>query len=149
MEISLPNMAKRILIDADAFVALNNPADSNHKRATIINNYLTSINVSFFTSDPALGEAITIISQKVGHQKAIYFTRDMFEDIIIIIETDANLRKKAFEIFKKQTSKNISFTDCVNMAILEREKLNEIFSFDSDYKKNGVLRIGIDTPLGE
>lgn len=140
-------MVKKILIDADAFVALNNNKDSSHKRAIEISFYLKMQDFSFFTSDPAFGEAITIISQKVGHQHAIFFAKGALNDFIEVVELNISLRKSAFKIFERQTSKNVSFTDCVNMAILEREKLNEIFSFDSDYKKNGFMRIGIDAPL--
>jgi len=137
---------KKLLIDADAFVALNDKKDSNYQKATKISEFITISKAALFTSDPAFGEAITVISENVGLKKAVEFAEEILKSKIEIIEVDPRLRRDALEIFKKQRSKNTRFTDCVNMAILEREGLKEIFSFDSDYKKNGILRIGVDTP---
>lgn len=138
---------KRLLVDADAFVAVQNEKDSNHTRAIEISEYLFSLKLQLITSDPAFGEAITIISQKAGLQKAVTFAEELLASPTEIVEVDAALRRKALDIFKEQTSKNTRFTDCINMAIMKEEGLQEIFSFDEDYKKNGFLRIGIDLPL--
>ena len=139
-------MVKRkiLLVDADAFVALSDPTDSSHKKAV---EYKTSINAqkfSLITSDPAFGEAVTVLSQNAGLQTAIYFAEQVLKGDIEIIEVDASLRKRALDIFKKQTSKNSRFTDCINMAIMKEENFNTIFSFDKQYKKNKFKRFGID-----
>lgn len=135
---------KKILIDADAFVALNDKKDSNYQKAIKISEFITITKATLFTSDPAFGEAITVISENVGLKKAVEFAEEILKSNIEIIEVNARLRRDALEIFKKQTSKNTRFTDCVNMAILQGEGLKEIFSFDSHYKKHGILRIGVD-----
>lgn len=133
-----------ILIDADAFVALNYLDDSSHTRAVILSQELKDLNISLITSDPAFGEAITVISQRGGLDLAIAFAEDILSGDIEIIEVDAALRRKALDIFKKQTSKNSRFTDCVNMAILKERGINTIFSFDIQYKRNKFKRFGID-----
>lgn len=140
-------MVKKLFIDADAFVALKDAKDSNHKLSVIVGTAATYAKTSLLTSDPAFGEAITVISQNVSHQDAVDFAQEIIGSDVDIIEVDKGLRKRGLEIFKKQTSKNTRFTDCVNMAILEMEGLKEIFSFDSDYKKSGFLRIGIDISI--
>ena len=38
----------------------------------------------------------------------------------------------------EQTSKNVSFVDCINIAFIKEKHINGIFSFDSIYKKNGL-----------
>ena len=136
--------ANTILIDADAFVALNYLNDSSHARAVILSQELKDLNISLITSDPAFGEAITVISQRGGLNLAIAFAEDILSGDIEIIEVDAALRRQALDIFKKQTSKNSRFTDCVNMAIMEERGLTTIFSFDIQYKKNKFKRFGID-----
>jgi len=147
MEKNLESMVniKKLLIDADAFVALNDKEDSNYQKAIKISEFITISKATLFTSDPAFGEAITVISENVGLKRAVEFAEEVLRSKIEIIEVDSKLRRDALEIFKKQRSKNTRFTDCVNIAILENEGLKEIFSFDSDYKKNGILRIGLDT----
>lgn len=141
-----PTMAgiKKLLIDADAFVALNNKSDANYAKAIEISNFLVSHKIELFTSDPAFGEAITVISQNVGLENAINFAEEILTSPIEIIEVDAGLRRLALEIFKKQKSKNSRFTDCINMAILENKGLDTIFSFDRQYKVNKFKRFKIE-----
>ena len=138
---------RKLLIDADAFVALNDKGDSNYQKVIKISEFITISKTTLFTSDPAFGEAITVISENVGLKKAVEFAEEVLRSNIEIIEVDPKLRRDALEIFKKQRSKNTRFTDCVNIAILNDKGLKEIFSFDSDYKKSGILRIGVDRPI--
>lgn len=147
MERSLETMedVKKLFIDADAFVALVNQRDSNHLKATILGDEIKEQAIPLITSDPAFGEAITVISQDVGLSKAVSFAERTLAAPIEIIEVNAALRRKALDIFKRQTSKNSRFTDCINMAIMQEQGLNLIFSFDIQYKKNKFKRFGIDT----
>lgn len=140
-------MVKKLLIDADAFVALYNTSDINHKLALKIAKALSLAKIRLFTSDPAYGEVITVISQNIGHRDAVEFAEDISKSNIGIVEIDGKLRQKGLSIFKKQTSKNARFTDCLNMAILKKENLAIIFSFDEHYKKNGFFRLGVDKPI--
>ncbi|MBI2326834.1 PIN domain-containing protein [Candidatus Curtissbacteria bacterium] len=137
-------MIKKLLVDADAFVALNTIEDSSHSKAIELSNLVDEQAILLFTSDPAFGEAVTIISQKVGLNKAIEFAEEILASQMEIIEVDAALRRSALELFKKQTSKNSRFTDCVNMAILKGKGLDTVFSFDKQYKSNKFKRFGID-----
>lgn len=137
-------MIKKLLVDADAFVALNAIEDSSHAKAIELSSLVDEQAILLFTSDPAFGEAVTIISQKVGLNKAIEFAEEILASQMEIIEVDAALRHSALEVFKKQTSKNSRFTDCVNMAILKEKGLDTVFSFDKQYKSNKFKRFGID-----
>lgn len=134
----------KLLVDADAFVAINYDADNNHTKAARLSKKIVNQNISLITSDPAFGEAITVISQKAGLGKAVDFAEQILTSQIEIIEVDAALRRSALEILKSQKSKNSRFTDCINMAILNERDLNTIFSFDKQYKVNKFHRFGID-----
>ena len=135
---------KILLVDADAFVALSDPIDSSHKKAVEYKNKINAQKFLLITSDPAFGEAVAVLSQNAGLQTAIYFSEEVLKGDIEIIEVDASLRRQALDIFKKQTSKNSRFTDCINMAIMKKMGLDTIFSFDIQYKKNKFKRFGID-----
>lgn len=137
--------ARKILVDADAFVALANPFDSNHEKAKLHRNEISETKFLLITSDPAFGEAITVISQKTDLQTAVQFAEEILTSHVEIIEVDASLRRIALDILKKQTSKNSRFTDCINMAIMNEKGIDTIFSFDMQYKKNGFRRFGIDS----
>ncbi|MBI2315246.1 PIN domain-containing protein [Candidatus Daviesbacteria bacterium] len=135
---------RKLLVDADAFVALVCQNDSSHQRAEIFQEQIIKDNFELIVSDPAFGEAITVISQKEGLRVAVKFADEVFASPLEIIEVDPALRKEGLDIFKKQTSKNSRFTDCINMAIMKKLGLNTIFSFDVQYKKNKFKRFGVD-----
>lgn len=138
------NTIKKILVDADAFVAINDGKDPGYKKGKEFSAIIAEENYELIISDPAFGEAVTVISQNVGLQAAIDFAEKVLASSIEIIEVDSQLRKSALDIFKKQTSKNSRFTDCINMAIMKKMGLDTIFSFDVQYKKNKFKRFGID-----
>lgn len=146
MAINLQIMSKvqKLFVDADAFVALNDQKDPNYQHAVTFSSLASSSRIPLITSDPAFGEAITVISQNINLRQAIQFAEEILASSIEIVEVDPGLRKAGLEIFKKQTSKNSRFTDCINMAIMKKMSLNTIFSFDVQYKKNKLKRFGID-----
>lgn len=137
-------ISNNLFVDADAFVAIRNASDPNHRNSLEYAIQAAKAKFFFITSDPAFGEAITIISQNVNLKEAVSFAEDTLSESIVIVEVDSRLRRIALDIFKKQTSKNSRFTDCVNMAIMREEGLDTVFSFDEHYKKNGFKRFGID-----
>lgn len=137
---------KQVFIDADILVALGRLRDKNHRQAEKIYRELKKKAVVFFISNTSLYETVTVISQRISHQKAKEFLKRV-RRALNIVYIDQNLESRARLIFNKQRSKNVSFFDCLNMAILKEMGLGEIFSFDEDYKRNGILRIGIDEEL--
>jgi len=132
-----------LFVDSDAFVALAKEDDSNHERAVQILGELLHANVSFLTSNYVFSETITVISQRVSHKAALLFIEEMKSPnaSFLIRWVDEELEVIATEIFKNQRSKNVSFVDCTNMAIMQDDKINVIFSFDKIYKKNGFQTV--------
>jgi len=63
----------KILIDADAMVALVNPDDPSHAIAEKLGGEIDGRGVKVIISDPAFGEALTVISQDTSLEKAILF----------------------------------------------------------------------------
>lgn len=135
---------KTIFIDANAFVALADTTDSNHHQALTLSKILKKKNYRLCSSDFAFGEAVTVISQKLGHRKAIIWIEEFLQSNIIIERNSPKREGRAIEFFRQATTKNVRFTDCLNMAIMEERGIKEIFSFDKHYKKAGFRRLGID-----
>ena len=127
-----------IFVDTDAFVALIKKNDSNHAKAKNIFEKLQSIPIEFTTSNYVFSETITILSQKVNHATAIRYIDAMLssENVFDIRRVDETIEDLAISIFKDQTSKNISFVDCANMAVIRELGLDGIFSFDRAYITN-------------
>lgn len=128
-----------IFVDTDAFVAFVKKDDSNHKKAVKLFEAMEKKPVMFTTSNYVFSEAVTVISQRVGRDVALDFINELKSpanayDIKWVTE---EIEMQAIEKYKQQTSKNVSFTDCTNMVMLDTYGIDSIFSFDSIYKKNG------------
>jgi len=134
------NKSLTIFVDADAFVAFTKDDDSNHVRAKQIFLNLQDAPITFITSNFVFAEVVTVLSQKVSHAIAVAFIKSMkSEDNVFQIERiDEKTEEAATQIFMEQTSKNVSFVDCINIAFIKEKHINGIFSFDSIYKKNGL-----------
>jgi predicted nucleic acid-binding protein len=131
---------KKILVDSDAFISLFTPSDSNHTRSKKIQKSLSNTTHQFYISSFVFSESTTVISQKQGRKQATKFIKhfNLFKRKSNYIYIDQEIENLAINIFKKQSSKNVSFVDCTNMAIYQKYKLDAIFSFDKHYKKNGI-----------
>lgn len=130
-------MLKTILVDSDALFALNSKDDANFEKARQISRSLNKKGFEFTISNFVLAETVTLLSYRVSHRKAAGFLQKLIKDQFPFIRVDKELENLAYQIFKKQTSKNVSVVDCANMAILEKYGWDTIFSFDGVYEKNG------------
>ena len=133
------NKPGTIFVDADAFIALTKEDDSNHKRAKKIFSILQNAPVTFVTSNFVFAEVVTVLSQRMNHAVAVMFINNMKsgDSVFQIERISEDTEEQAIQIFIDQTSKNVSFVDCANIALMVQKGMDGIFSFDSIYKKNG------------
>jgi predicted nucleic acid-binding protein len=132
-----------IFVDTDAFVALAVTNDTNHEKAIALVNALQQRPVIFFTSNYVFAESITVISQRASHEAALQYidTMQSPENPFTIERAGDDIEDAAIRRFKQQTSKNISYVDCTNMAFMEHLQADAIFSFDSGYRKNRLTLV--------
>ena len=135
---------KRLLIDADALVSHANSRDSGYKWAKKWSQLLLETSCLVYLSNFAFGEALTVISMRLGIEQAMMVAESMRQSDMIIVDIGKRQRKRALTWFAKQNTKNARFTDCVNMALMEELGIEYVFSRDRHYKKNGFRRLGID-----
>ena len=143
----MPNGGK-IFVDADAFVSLVNPDDGNHHDAVAISKYIKFHNLELMTSNFAIGEAITVISQETTLKKAVEFGKDVFSGSeVLVIDVDRSHQLRALEKMSHATSKNVRFTDFVNMVLMKELDIATIFSFDRHYRQAGFTLLTPQTVL--
>jgi len=128
----------KVFVDSDGFVALTKEDDANHTKALRLLEQTFKENPMFLTSNYVFSEVVTVLSQRVSHQAALQFIQTVKSSSgYTIVWVDEDIEAEAINIFSSQLSKNTSFVDCTNMAIMKRENIDTIFSFDEVYKKNG------------
>ncbi len=126
-----------IFADASALISLFDGKDANHSKAQALSTRLNQKGTATITSNFVFAEIVTILSQKIGketsNQIGAYLKKAF--SIIRLSEENENL---AWEIFKKQNSKNVSFTDCTCFALYKQGAFDKAFAFDTDFKTNKI-----------
>ncbi len=135
--LSLVEKSKEMTIftDSSALVALFNPQDPHHSKAKVISKKYKI--KSFTISDYIFAETVTVLSQKVGKTEAIY-AGGLIKKLCSKVGINEDNLNLAWELFKKQTSKNVSFIDCTTFALYQDGAFDKVFTFDKDFKKNEI-----------
>lgn len=132
----------KIFVDASAYLSVLNKKDSNHERALKISEELFLGSGEFVTSNIVIYEVYTVLSLRVDKKLALDFKEIIDRDQTEVVYLDKKLDSLAWDIFQKQTSKNVSFFDCSSFAVMRDLGIKAVFSFDSDFKsyaqKEGV-----------
>ena len=101
----------QLFVDADALVALADQKDIHHARSMQIQQRIDRQHIRLFTSQFAVGEAITVISQKGGLHLASISGATILSGNITIQHTTHHHMEQALKRLAKQTSKNSRFTE--------------------------------------
>ena len=128
-----------IFIDTSVYIGILNPFDSNHAKAGEFLGLLTQEDL--ITSYAVLGEVLTVGSMRYNRQAAIDFVKEIFKSTTRIVSENDELRNKAFKIFQVIKDKDISWVDCYSFAIIDHYKIEKVFSFDKDFKKNTKAKL--------
>lgn len=128
-----------IITDASALISLFSKKDINHEKATNIIKRLKTVNL--LISNYIFAEVTTMLSQKEGKEKTVK-VGEYLKNKYSWIKLDTETEELAWEIFKKQKSKNVSFIDCTTFALYQQGIFDKAFTFDTDFKTNKIPVLG-------
>lgn len=123
----------KILVDADALVALAKEDDTNHQKAVKIAQNLQK--ATLYITSLTIPEATTVLSYCVSQKAAREFLKEARKRNLVEIPLTASFSQLADEIFLQQGRKRTSWIDCLNVAVIQTHQLDGIFSFDKFYQK--------------
>jgi len=130
-----------LFIDTSAFLALANDRDNYYKAARRFLMDMQSGKLRptrLVTSDYIVDETLTRIRFKVGHAQAVNWGRNIHSSKIIeVLRVDKTIYEDALAIFEKYNDKQFSFTDCTSFALMKIIGINDVFTFDEDFRKMG------------
>lgn len=91
-----------------------------------------------YTTNYILDEAITLIRFRLGYSAAVSFretvnSSGIINTLWILREFDSD----PWEIFKKYRDKDFSYTDCTSFAIMKREDIDTVFTYDEHFSQFG------------
>ena len=125
-----------VFIDTGVFVALRNADDELHIRSKqLIKKALKGEFGRVYTSDYVIDEAVTTALVRTRrHDLAVDIGKYIIESPRI---TKLWTAEDAFDVswqkFKTFKDKPLSFTDCASLALMEKNHIKQIMSFDSGF----------------
>lgn len=125
-----------IVIDTNVIIAFHNSRDALHARAVAL---MERIDAGEFgqacVSDYVFDESMNYFSARVGRKDAIEVGTILLESFHIVRVTESMFRG-AWWLFKGSTG--LSFTDCVNVALVKELEIDHLATFDKEFKKAKV-----------
>ena len=131
-----------IFIDTGAFLARHLRNDQYHHSALTVWEKLGSNRENCITSNFVLDETFTLLGRRAGYGFAVQRAKNIYaSQSLTIFRPDREDEIKALQFFSKYADQHVSFTDCISMVLMQREKINRIFSFDRHFTLAGFHMI--------
>jgi len=125
-----------------AFLARYLRKDQHHRRAVPVWERLGSTPENCVTSNFVLDETFTLLGRWAGHDFAIERARNIYaSQELTIVRPEREDEIRALQFFGKYADQQVSFTDCVSFALMKRERIDRVFSFDRHFEFAGFQTI--------
>ena len=129
---------RRIFADAGYWIALLNPRDGLHTRATEVSRELGRVRI--VTSEMVLTEVLNSFARRGNALRAATC------DLVLQIRSNPNADvvpmtsvafRQAMERYRARGDKTWSLTDCTSFLIMEEKGITEALSADDDFTQAG------------
>lgn len=126
-----------IFLDTSFFKAIFDDKDDFYQQAKEIWNKIKEEETLTVTSNYILDETFTLLKKRSGPQIVIKFRDDLaVSKNISVIRVIHDDEAKAWNWFLKDWS-DLSFTDCVSFAVMERLGIKKAATFDEHFSRAG------------
>lgn len=131
-----------ILADSWFWIALENRSDDHHAKASLLwGRILEGEMERLITTDYILDESVTHATRnktwgswKRGRAVGETILESDEVEIIYVRQEDV---EAAWALFLKYADKDLPFTDCTSMVIMDREGIAQIITIDDHFEKLG------------
>lgn len=127
----------RVFVDSSTFFALINNKDSHHAEAMALMDRLAQQGGELLTSNFIIAETHALLLNKMGRAIAVRFLERMVSSEVRVIRVTEGDERRAREIIVRYEDQTPSFTDATSFAIMERQHLHAVATFDEDFATFG------------
>ena len=123
-----------IYIDTGAFLARHLKSDQYHQESAKFWNQLSKTRERYFTSNFVLDETFTLLGRRAGYRFAIQRAHNIYlsKELTILRPTRED-EMMALDIWSKYADQELSFTDCISFALMRKNGIKRVFSFDAHF----------------
>jgi hypothetical protein len=126
----------KLFVDTEAFIALTDADDENHKAAAAFYRNAKEKGMRFVTTNFVVCETMNYLRARISHRIAVLFRENLKKSgFIEIVTVTPSIEDAAFTIFKQYIDKDFSFTDCTSFSIMRSLKLKSAFAFDKHFEQ--------------
>ena len=128
---------ERVFADTGYWIALLNPRDELHQKAsTISRNYISN---QIVTSEMVLTEFLNAFSDRGPRlrQAAAKAVASLRTSEIVIFPQTTQLFERAVQRYQEMADKSWSLTDCASFIIMEDERLTSALTHDRHFGQAG------------
>lgn len=139
-----PPSGRHIFVDSSAFFALLNDRDQHHAEATRILKSLAREGAVLLTTNYIVAETHALTLVKLDYSAARSFLKSSEDSSLIVVRARVEDEEAARNIVYRYDDKSFSLTDAISFAVMDRLRIREAFSFDSDFRRYGLTSLGAD-----
>ena len=136
-------MTRAVFADTFFWIALTNPADKFHEAAHELG--LTGILV--VTTDEVLVEFLTFFADDPWLRTKAARTADALlgDSAVRVIPQTRDSFRAGLALYQARPDKRYSLTDCISMAVMQREGIFEVLTNDRHFEQEGFRRLFRDS----
>jgi len=126
----------RVFVDTSAIVALFNPADRFHQKATAAFDGLRAEEAPLLTTSFVLVETHALLGRRFGLDAVASF-RDSFTPILEVAWVGRDLYEPGLDLLLERRQRRLSLVDAVSFVCMRRERTDHAFAFDRHFRDEG------------
>lgn len=131
-----------LFVDETAFIALNSPVSPHHAQAVDFVRSLVDQTVRVVTGRGVVVSTADALKTKAGGVFAKRFLELIDEGGIKVLPTNGTINTAAEKLFGEHVGdQDISFADCINIAIMQHYGVTKLFTFNQSVKKLQVITV--------
>jgi predicted nucleic acid-binding protein len=99
-------------------------------------------NVALVTTEVVLLEVANALCTSAWRAKGVKLI-DGFRSVsnLRIIPADTMLLAEGWELYRSRSDKEWSLTDCISIAVMQKEDLNQVFTSDHHFEQAGFVKL--------
>jgi uncharacterized protein len=131
---------KNIFADADYWIALLNPHDQLHSKASSVSSKVQRLRI--ITTEMILVEVLNGLASKgpTLRSTAANFVEQIRSNANVSILPQTSIQfQNALKFYKTREDKDWSLTDCASILAMQDGKITEILSYDKHFAQAGFM----------
>lgn len=132
-----------IFLDTSFIIACKVADDQNHEISIKCLSEFIENDEEVAISDYIFDEVVTVLFIKTKDLSVAVDTGDILKSSVKLIKLDDSAFNKTWDTFKNQKNTKLSFTDCSSLALMKKEGIKKLATFDEGFNKiKGIEVIG-------